>query len=388
MARNHYSKKNYHSKTSWADQRYERLVRNPEPLSLKELTPDGYVYILTNKFVPNVYKIGFTKRESSIRAKEISRDTGVPGEWVVACDWHVGNAYETEQSIFLKFAKYRIDRSELFDFGGLGIEEVVNTIDEKISRERKELEEYAAKLNADKIAYQDRKLSEKIAHENNVQLEKVEYENRAQLDETIREEAILRVEEALKYVNTDIHYVPQIRAIIGKFYRDDSSIYSEAIDNENSSLEKYMYAQFFLSVFLVILASFFKEEGLVGIIIFISVPIIVYYIHCIRNNEKELKEVIDINSQYYIENLPKDLESLKPIMAWLNIDRKIYVDGLEVTIKVDYSASKDLNKKKISSDVNQQHITLETFYNGRKYYEKYINTEKNALIQFIITVKR
>lgn len=49
------------------------------------------LYILTNTYIPNVYKIGYSKRGVAERAKEMS----VPGAWEVACQWPVMDAYKT-----------------------------------------------------------------------------------------------------------------------------------------------------------------------------------------------------------------------------------------------------------------------------------------------------
>ncbi|MEK9703973.1 MAG: GIY-YIG nuclease family protein [Deltaproteobacteria bacterium] len=44
---------------------------------------EGWVYVLTNERVPGLVKIGKTSKVPEIRAKELSSETGVPGEWVV-----------------------------------------------------------------------------------------------------------------------------------------------------------------------------------------------------------------------------------------------------------------------------------------------------------------
>lgn len=72
-----------------------------------------YVYLLENKYSPNVYKIGWTSRHPDIRAKEISQGTGVVGKW------EVEDGYWLEQEIFKHFSKNRIDRSEMFHFNDL-----------------------------------------------------------------------------------------------------------------------------------------------------------------------------------------------------------------------------------------------------------------------------
>jgi hypothetical protein len=70
-------------------------------------TPVGYVYILTNKHVPKLVKVGFTARDPYTRADELSNVTGVPGKWKVFHSWELENAYDAEQEIFSELKRYR-----------------------------------------------------------------------------------------------------------------------------------------------------------------------------------------------------------------------------------------------------------------------------------------
>jgi hypothetical protein len=67
----------------------------------------GYIYILFNKHVPKLVKIGYTERDPRTRAKELSGTTGVPGEWHVYESWPVNDAYRCEQRIFAALARKR-----------------------------------------------------------------------------------------------------------------------------------------------------------------------------------------------------------------------------------------------------------------------------------------
>ena len=68
---------------------------------------EGYVYILVNQYVPQLVKIGYTDRNPSTRAAELSNTTGVPGKWKVHTSWLLEDAYSCEQKIFLSLASYR-----------------------------------------------------------------------------------------------------------------------------------------------------------------------------------------------------------------------------------------------------------------------------------------
>ena len=67
----------------------------------------GYVYILTNKEVPSLVKIGYTNRTPFERANELSRFTGVPGDWEVYKYWKLPEARTWESRIFDELKGYR-----------------------------------------------------------------------------------------------------------------------------------------------------------------------------------------------------------------------------------------------------------------------------------------
>lgn len=68
---------------------------------------DGYVYILANKYVPTLVKIGYTDRDPHVRAAELSGTTGVPGQWAVKRYWLLENAFRWEQTIFAALRSHR-----------------------------------------------------------------------------------------------------------------------------------------------------------------------------------------------------------------------------------------------------------------------------------------
>ncbi|OTG70599.1 hypothetical protein B9T38_12115 [Acinetobacter sp. ANC 4218] len=91
--------------------------------------PDQYVYILYNKYCPFVYKIGKTTRTPKHRARELSRETGTPGEWEVGHQWIVDDCDAMEILIHNHFKQFRISpRNEHFEFKGQSIEHVAEKI--------------------------------------------------------------------------------------------------------------------------------------------------------------------------------------------------------------------------------------------------------------------
>ena len=66
----------------------------------------GWIYIVTNKGMPGLLKVGFTMRSPDIRAKELSH-TGVPHPYRVAFSLRVTDPYEVEQAIHRKLGLFR-----------------------------------------------------------------------------------------------------------------------------------------------------------------------------------------------------------------------------------------------------------------------------------------
>jgi hypothetical protein len=61
--------------------------------------PNEYVYVLVNKSMPDMVKIGMTIRDVETRAKKISTATGVPTPWVPVFEFKCFNSYQLEQEI-------------------------------------------------------------------------------------------------------------------------------------------------------------------------------------------------------------------------------------------------------------------------------------------------
>ncbi|MEI6895553.1 MAG: GIY-YIG nuclease family protein [Colwellia sp.] len=98
----------------------------------------GYVYILVNpSFRDNLIKIGLTTRTPEVRAKELSRTTGLPNEFVVAYKKHVFDCEVVEKLVHIYLEKYRSnDRREFFN---LPTDRAISVI-ERISKLENSLE--------------------------------------------------------------------------------------------------------------------------------------------------------------------------------------------------------------------------------------------------------
>jgi len=59
----------------------------------------GFVYILSNELMPNIYKVGFTERNPDERAIEITSKSGLPKQFKVEKYWRSNDPYIVEQRI-------------------------------------------------------------------------------------------------------------------------------------------------------------------------------------------------------------------------------------------------------------------------------------------------
>ena len=75
---------------------------------------NGFVYILLNPAFSGMIKIGETGRDSVTRAIELSRQTGVPEDFIVLYDELVSDRKKVEKLLHEKFAKYRSKRNKEF----------------------------------------------------------------------------------------------------------------------------------------------------------------------------------------------------------------------------------------------------------------------------------
>lgn len=60
---------------------------------------EGWVYVLTNPYMPGIYKIGMTTNEPEFRANQISQGTGIPAPFEVSEAYFSENPKKDEQDI-------------------------------------------------------------------------------------------------------------------------------------------------------------------------------------------------------------------------------------------------------------------------------------------------
>lgn len=74
----------------------------------------GFVYMLSNQYMPTVVKIGCTERSPHARAKELSHSTGVPASFEVVCYIEVENFQAIEKSIHYDLGYRRVSENREF----------------------------------------------------------------------------------------------------------------------------------------------------------------------------------------------------------------------------------------------------------------------------------
>ncbi|WP_435124898.1 GIY-YIG nuclease family protein [Micromonospora tulbaghiae] len=74
----------------------------------------GVIYILANQYMPGLLKIGQTTRDPETRAREISRATGVPGDFEIIYDEIVSDVDSAEAAIHAQLAALRVNRPREF----------------------------------------------------------------------------------------------------------------------------------------------------------------------------------------------------------------------------------------------------------------------------------
>jgi hypothetical protein len=80
----------------------------------------GWIYILTNRSMPGLVKIGLTTRDPETRAKEVSGATGVPIPFEIAHRRRVADCFAVEQAIHRQLDRHRVGKNREFFQMSLG----------------------------------------------------------------------------------------------------------------------------------------------------------------------------------------------------------------------------------------------------------------------------
>ena len=82
------------------EEKYSSSYSKVDQIELKHAKVEsGFVYILSNELMPNIYKVGFTARNPDERAVEITSKSGLPKPFKVEKYWRSDDPYIVEQRI-------------------------------------------------------------------------------------------------------------------------------------------------------------------------------------------------------------------------------------------------------------------------------------------------
>lgn len=79
----------------------------------------GFVYILTNDYMPGIYKLGCTERSPHTRCEELGKSSGVPWPFRVLCYIEVDNFQSVERDLHKWLGDSRVSPDREFFEGSL-----------------------------------------------------------------------------------------------------------------------------------------------------------------------------------------------------------------------------------------------------------------------------
>lgn len=88
----------------------------------------GFVYVMGNRAMPGIFKVGMTMHSPSKRALELSSSTSVPMEFEVLAFGEIENPGELERQLHVAFAEYRVSSSR--EFFKIELEHLVDALKE------------------------------------------------------------------------------------------------------------------------------------------------------------------------------------------------------------------------------------------------------------------
>lgn len=83
-------------------------------ISESEKLLEGFIYVLSNESMPNIYKIGMTSVSPLERAKALSSSSGVPTPFKVEHYFHVKDMSTAEAAVHSYLSEYRVNNKREF----------------------------------------------------------------------------------------------------------------------------------------------------------------------------------------------------------------------------------------------------------------------------------
>lgn len=116
---------------SWSSWQPEDFVIRKEEHNIVGPDP-GTIYVMRSEAHTNqLFKIGLSRRDVTIRAAELNAATGVPLPLSVLLDWEVADCATVEAMVHERLARYRINRRR--EFFRAPISTIIKTIEDVIT---------------------------------------------------------------------------------------------------------------------------------------------------------------------------------------------------------------------------------------------------------------
>ena len=93
----------------------------------------GSVYVLSNSGYDDLVKVGYTTRDATTRAEELSANAAVPGDFEVEHETEVGNPESVEQAVHDRLAAHKVNEDR--EFFEVGSDEAQQAIERAIGPE-------------------------------------------------------------------------------------------------------------------------------------------------------------------------------------------------------------------------------------------------------------
>ena len=109
----------------------ESLTKQADVLTTMEIPSDfrmeGWVYVLSNPYMPQIFKIGMTTTSPESRARELSSATGVPAAFKLEAAFYSHSPLDAEKEIHEALDDWRVNESR--EFFELDLQEIINVCD-------------------------------------------------------------------------------------------------------------------------------------------------------------------------------------------------------------------------------------------------------------------
>ena len=115
----------YPAEEGWDDVTY--YTNRSKSLKFEPGTGKQYVYILSNETMPGIVKIGYTKNDPGVRAKQINAATGVAMDFNVEWAYPCYNGIELEGEVHKYLDSFRVNKHR--EFFRMTVEEAKSVIE-------------------------------------------------------------------------------------------------------------------------------------------------------------------------------------------------------------------------------------------------------------------